>query len=575
MFLKQLLITNKDGKIRSIDFHLGYNLIIDETPQGTSETGNNVGKTTLLRLIDYCFGADARDIYTSGDGVANEEVKTFLKDTEVEVLLTLAESLTIPGCKEVKIRRNFLLGKKAVCEIDGQKVEKKDYVQTLQHAMWGVKTDRPSFRQIISHSFRIDDLRLSQSLRTLNRYTSDVEYETLHLYLFGANIDDADRKVELSNNIKQDRTYKQRLEKTDSISALRTKLAIVDNKIAQYNQAKASLKLNPDFESDLDHLTVIKHALSQLAVEQNNLLLRRRLIEEAAEDMKAMQSDANADQVAAIYQQAEAYSENLHHTFEELLHFHNEMLSRRADFITAELPELDGQIRQCNDRIALKRSEEKALEVKLNLTTSFAAFDELITQLNLLHQERGMLQQSIEQIEEVEKRIASNEEMLASIDQDLFSESRKQYIQKQLDKFNLHFESISQKLYEESYIIEFTEDIKRDGKPCYRFKPHADDNHSTGKKQGEITCFDLAYVQFADEEQIPCLHFILNDKRELMCDNQLVRAAQLADEQGNVQYVASILRDKLPPALNDEKYFVEKLSMKNRLFKIEEWKQSQ
>ena len=35
-----------------------------------------------------------------------------------------------------------------------------------------------------------------------------------------------------------------------------------------------------------------------------------------------------------------------------------------------------------------------------------------------------------------------------------------------------------------------------------------------------------------------------------------------------------LLRDKLPPALNDEKYFVEKLSMKNRLFKIEEWKQS-
>ena len=569
MFLKQLLITNKDGKIRKIDFHLGYNLIIDETPSDTSDTGNNVGKTTLLRLIDYCFGADAKPIYTSSDGVVNEDVKKFLKETEVEVLLTLADSLTTPNSREVKIRRNFVTGRKMVCEINGQQVEKQDFEQTLQQTMWGVKTDRPSFRQIISHSFRIDDLRLSQSLRTLNKYTRDVEYETLHLYLFGANIEDNERKVELSNSIKQERTYKQRLEKGATLSALRSKLALVENKIEQLKEIRSSLNLDPDYEQELSVLAHIKHAMSQLAVNHNNLQLRRSLIEEAAADMNSLKSNANADQVAAIYQQASAYSEQLHHTFEELLHFHNEMLARRADFITSELPELDAELARCESQLVEKREAERALEKKLNLGVSYEQYDRLVANQAQLYDEHGQLQQNIKMIEEVEKRIAVNEEQLANIDQDLFSEARKQYVQTQLEKFNLHFEAISQKLYEESYAIEYEVVTSREGKPCYKFRPFAMDNFSTGKKQGEITCFDLAYVLFADEEQIPCLHFILNDKRELMHGNQLVQAAHLADEQGNVQYVASILRDKLPTALNDEKYFVEKLSMKDRLFRFE------
>lgn len=168
MFLKQLMITNLDGLIRRIEFHTGLNLIIDETPEGTEDTGNNVGKTTLLRLIDFCMGADAKPIYTT-DGVENTDVKEFLKDTEVEVELKLVDSLDNPVSREVTIRRNFLMGKKNLCTINGQKVEKKDFDQSLQYALWGVKTDKPSFRQIISHSFRIDDLRLAQSLRTLNK----------------------------------------------------------------------------------------------------------------------------------------------------------------------------------------------------------------------------------------------------------------------------------------------------------------------------------------------------------------------------------------------------------------------
>ncbi|MDF4350714.1 DUF2326 domain-containing protein, partial [Vibrio parahaemolyticus] len=62
--------------------------------------------------------------------------------------------------------------------------------------------------------------------------------------------------------------------------------------------------------------------------------------------------------------------------------------------------------------------------------------------------------------------------------------------------------------------------------------------------------------------------FLLNDKKELMHDNQLVKIADLVNKN-NVQFVASILKDKLPDSLNNEDYFVVKLSESDKLFRIE------
>ena len=65
MYIKRLKITNNDGLIRDIQFHNGLNLIVDDTPSDThTDTGNSVGKTTVLRLVDFCLGKDPKSIYT-------------------------------------------------------------------------------------------------------------------------------------------------------------------------------------------------------------------------------------------------------------------------------------------------------------------------------------------------------------------------------------------------------------------------------------------------------------------------------------------------------------------------------
>jgi hypothetical protein len=59
----------------------------------------------------------------------------------------------------------------------------------------------------------------------------------------------------------------------------------------------------------------------------------------------------------------------------------------------------------------------------------------------------------------------------------------------------------------------------------------------------------------------------LNDKKELMDDNQLVKISKLV-ENLNIQFVASILADKLPPELNKPEYIILKLSQQKKLFQV-------
>ena len=78
MNIKKLKISSKNKIIRDIDFHSWVNLIVDLTENLGNETGNNVWKTTVLKLIDFCLWASADRIYKDSE-TKNDipEVKNF------------------------------------------------------------------------------------------------------------------------------------------------------------------------------------------------------------------------------------------------------------------------------------------------------------------------------------------------------------------------------------------------------------------------------------------------------------------------------------------------------------------
>jgi uncharacterized protein YydD (DUF2326 family) len=92
MFIKSLKISTPNDVLREIRFHSGLNLIIDETPTTNEQlTGNNVGKTTVLKLVDFCLGGKADIIYSDTENKKSvyKEVKDYLINEDVVIQIKL------------------------------------------------------------------------------------------------------------------------------------------------------------------------------------------------------------------------------------------------------------------------------------------------------------------------------------------------------------------------------------------------------------------------------------------------------------------------------------------------------
>jgi uncharacterized protein YydD (DUF2326 family) len=268
-----------------------------------------------------------------------------------------------------------------------------------------------------------------------------------------------------------------------------------------------------------------------------------------------------------IYEQATQQISTIQKTFEDLVTYHNQMINEKIKFITKELPSIENEIQKKQKQLQRLLKNEFELTKAISKTDSFSVLEELISDLNEKFRKKGEYESIIEQLNKVEEETNNLNKKLIEIDNELFSDDFEQTVKEQINKFNIYFASISNQLYGEKYALKYDKVVNRKGQQLYKFSAF-NTNMSSGKKQGEITCFDVAYTIFADENNVPCLHFLLNDKKELMHDNQLIKIADLV-EQENIQFVASILKDKLPSELDDDKYFILKLSSNDKLFRIE------
>ena len=285
MFIEKLKISTKDKIIRELNFRTGMNLIIDNTQltAGLKSTGNNVGKTAVLKLIYFCLGGEDKDIYTDVENKSKvyEEVRSFLINQEVLITLTLINGFNVQNEERLIIERNFLSGKKAVRRINGKFILKKDFENELLAKIFPEhKNEKPSFKQIISHNIRYKDNSINNTLKTLSSYTSDVEYETLYLYLLGCEFDSGAKKIALTDKIKQEKAYKERIEKKQKKNSYEVALAIVEDEILELNKRKSLLNINENFEQDLNRLNEVKYKINRLSSRVTKLEIRRDMIVE-------------------------------------------------------------------------------------------------------------------------------------------------------------------------------------------------------------------------------------------------------------------------------------------------------
>lgn len=560
MFLKTLKIENKLGLVREIEFHKGLNLIVDED---VKITGNNVGKTTVLRLVDFCLGSDGKNIYKDPEfkGQDNTLIENFLKETEVLITLILIDDLDFTS-ENIVIRKNFLQYSKKIQELNGENItNNKEFGQKLKELIFNTSVDKPTFKQIVSKNIRDEKNKLANIVKVLHPTTTLEEYEALFLFWLGISTDTHNQKEFLVKEKTREESFQRRLKKEGELSLIEQQLELVNSKIEELQQIKANFNFNEKFEAQLEELNFLKLKLSKLSTELSRLNMRRELILESKLELENERTNIDVNQIESLYSKASKLIPNLQVSFEDTVKFHNELLDEKIRYIEEELPSLTEKLKTVSKEVSSFRKREKELSEYVSASEYSDDYDKILIELNSFFERKGNL-------EERKKFWLNSNEKLNRINEELETinteiNSKDSIIQKRITLFNKYFTKLSNQLYGEEYLLS----TQKSERGYDLIVTNIEGNPSTGKKKGQIAAFDFAYILFAEEIEMKIIHFIMHDQLENMHDNQLSTILVDLANSINCQFILPIVRDKIPADIDIESYIILRLSEKNKLFK--------
>lgn len=565
MFLKNLTVIHNGITIRSIDFQKGLNLIVDNTDKNKLDhSGNNIGKTTTLRLINYCLDGKASSIYSDQETKAtNSHIKDYL--SEVEVILTLSSDLNNPNAKKIVIRRNFKTHKQKVFEINGKSYKKDEYSSVLAEKLLSFKLSKPTFRQIISKNIRIDGRRVENIFKILDGSPSNEDYEALYLYWINATNINAAEQQEIARKLKTEKEFYNKLVSSESIESVTQALILINREINELNKEKdffeksASIKKNILLSNNLkEESREAKKILSQLS-------FRKQLIINSIDNLEGNKSSIDTRSIAALYSEAKKLVPDIQKSFEDTLKFHNAMQDEKIRYVKKSLPKVEEEISYLLEEIESLDRREKEVSEALNTHKDIKSYTDINLQLNAKYELRGQ-KEKLRQLIDTSKSNTDELEQKYNAFQDYIIK-QKESIEKNISSLNAIFSPIVKQLTGESLylVMQLVPNTKTD-KENYQLQLKGLDNPGTGRKRTYMLAFDIACSVFDDKNNIPHLNFTLHDQLETVSSNQLNTLKQLVIDN-NVQYVIPILKDAFSGAdINDCTLLT--LSEDDRFFKI-------
>lgn len=566
MFLNKLVVSSPStGIIREINFHLGVNLILDESIHDESGTGNSVGKTTALRSIDFCLGAKQELFYEDNEfKTENEEVKSFLIGNRVKFSLTISDS----NDKDILIERTISPDSKVDCKINEVSFPTiASFHESLKVALFHSTSEKPSFRQIMTRVIRNTPEKMSNTLNTL--YKSSIpEYEALNLFMFGFK----DASV-LNKKLKLDLMLKKVMKEYSVISKLRSKNALeqalnVVNRDIEARQLELNdFNLGDAYKEQLSNLNKIKMNVASLSNALASLQMKASLNRQAKDNLLAQIDNTDPEELELLYKEAELRVGELSKTFEQVLSFHNEMIIKKVEFIGLQSSELENKISNVSEILNTWLHRESTILKQLSSMGSLSDLQVLQAEINKSFEEKGKLENALEQIISYEYRI---EEL--KIEMSVVTNSIKYYLSdfnKRLDVFNAFFSEYTKSLYDDEYILSYSE-----SKENFRFSVdplasiRTQGNIGDGKKKAQVSAFDLALLAMKAELNDRSIRFVAHDGIEAIHGNQIRKLFEIASGIAG-QYILSILKDKLNYV--DEDFIKEntvlELSETNKFFK--------
>jgi len=550
--------------IRKIDFKLnGLNLIVDNTSEIKQDSGNSVGKSTVIHIIDICLNSSSLSkLYKSRDAQGeNVKLKKLLEENKVQATLEIIHNGKIYSFTRSLYKRGPRL-------INNEIVKESEYEGFLKELLFNSKEEKPTFRQLISKFVRNDENQLNNVIYYLTS-TSYIVYEAIYFFLLNIsdeNIISERQKLEEKLAKLEDKfTIYQNDPNIPSLDQIEQGLMHIESEIQDLLEKRKQIDYLELYKNELEKNSKISSKLDILLSELKLLEFERNTIKKSLSMIKESKSNIDTDIIKQIYLDAKAFNDKLNKTFEDVLNFHNQMVENRSKFVEKQLNKVEDKIK------LLKKEQEELIELKKS--QSIELIDEgLLKELNHINQEIESLnvkKGEFLKAKEIQEGLKAEYEKVNKKLERINSKTQDNDHLIPLNEFNNAFKAYSEKLYGEKYILYYDSEWreKKGGRPFSIGNLMG--NMGTGKQRGLIIAFDLAYLSYAKTKGIVSPRFLIYDQLENTHINQLGTIVELSKEIDG-QLIFPILRERIKgidDEIIDQSKIIE-LSQSDKFFRI-------
>ncbi|UYB69783.1 DUF2326 domain-containing protein [Aeromonas veronii] len=565
MRLCKLQVIKNNNILREITFKKGLNLIVNVDSK-VARSGNSVGKSTPSRLIDFIFMSSGDDIYTESEfRKVIPEVAELIDENEIIIELYF---VGFDGKNHLIGRNLTRISKNSLFYINRERVSKASYQELVAQQIFGQREEKPSIRSL-SHKFiRNTNEKMQNTARFLHLNAKPDEYDQLYLFLFGfIGLNLLKEKATLTNQIATKRKHLASYRSPHKESALLKMIkpleveeSILKLKISEFDFKDAQ-------ESSVKELVKIQGEISDLTIVYSELEAKSAYLSKSIDKLRNGASNIDGKELRDIYAEAGvAISDKLKRTYEDLVVFHNKILSNKINLILSEL----GVTKTHSEEIRIKINNLQAMESNvfrnIKEPDTLKSIGQMYNELSLIREEIASTKTLLQKIEDTKSEIDSIEsnkrKVVLKIQDNIAS------LEKNIEVFNRNFGDLSKLFYDERYIFDLSFDSEK-GK-CEFDVVCVTPNSTVGKKKGELSAFDLAYINFVNEINLKRPTFIIHDSIEDVDINQIFDIFHAANNIEG-QYIVSVLSDKISDSRFDafkNNSVILELSESDKFFKL-------
>ncbi|HBC1012404.1 TPA: DUF2326 domain-containing protein [Escherichia coli] len=565
MRLNKLIILKNDSLVREVTFKDGLNLIVNKRTSG-KDSGNSVGKSTLSRVLDYLFMSSGHDIYH--DAEFGKDIPEIVSLINNNVLKFSLDFNTVENKKAVISRIISIDDKNSKYFLNDVEVDKKQYSEFIAQAVFGLTTDKPSLRNV-SHKFiRNTNDKMQKTLNFLHGNTTPDVYDLLYLFLFGFNgLPLIKKKGDFNKEIKKQKTYLAAYRNPNRETVLAKMIKPLKKEIAEAERNIKNFDFKDSHDESLKKLSEIQKNISDYSLSYASLNMRVRNIEESILSLKNNITQLVENDLMEIYNSAGIYfNGELKRTYEEMVLFHNDIIKNKISFLESELLKKKEEIETVNKKINDLHEQESSLFRTIKEPETLKSINQLFNKLTELRENLASIESNLSRINDTNALIKSLEDSREKLLLEI--ELAVQGLEKNIEIFNEFFGDLTKEIYGERYIFDLSFDVDK-GK-CNFDISCVTPNSNGGKKKGEITAFDLAYIKFVDKIKLKRPTFVIHDSIEDVDVNQ-IRDIFFEVNNINGQYIVSILSDKFSEDADMKMMMsnsILELSSTNKFFKV-------